>query len=80
MQSEEMCYNSVWLLIEITDQAAGLPRGKAGATSAEEVLMAVEAETDRCLKQPAVTAARNVKYHLSLQAVSLFIAETVLEP
>ena len=59
---------------------ADLPRGKAGATSAEEALMATEAETGRCLRQPAVTAARNVKYPLSPQEVSLFIAETVLEP
>ena len=66
------CYNTVWLLIEITDQVA------AGGLLAEEDLM-TEAQTGRCLRQPAVTAEKNAKYPLSPQEVSLFIAETVLE-
>ena len=57
-----------------------MPRGKAGATSTEEVLVTTEAETGRCLRQPAVAAARNVKYPLNPQEANLFIAETVLEP
>jgi len=57
-----------------------MPRGKAGATSTEEVLVTTEAETGRCLRQPAVAAARNVKYPLSPREANLFIAETVLEP
>ena len=65
-----ICYNTAWLLTGITDQA--------GEISAEKVL-AIEAQIDRCLKQPAATAAKSVKCHLSLQEVSLFIAETVLE-
>jgi len=73
------CYNTVWLLIEVTDQVAGLPRGKAGAALAEEDLMAIGAQIGRCLRQPAVTAAKNVKCHLNQQEVSLFIAEIVLQ-
>jgi len=68
-----VCYNTVWLLIEITDQGED-------ATSAEEGLMAVEAKIGRCLRQPAATAARNVKCHLSQLGVNLFIAEIALEP
>src|SRR3989344_2806009 len=64
------CYNTAWLLTDITDQA--------GEISAEKVL-AIEVQIDRCLKQPAATAAKNVKCHLSQQVASLFIAETVLE-
>ena len=59
-----MCYNAVWLLTETTDHVAG------------ETL----AEKDKCLKQSAVTAAKNAKCHLSPQAASLFIAGIVFEP
>lgn len=77
---EAACYNTGWLLIETTDRVVDLPRDKAGATSEEEALMATEEKTDRCLRQPAATAAKNVKYPLSPQEASLFIAATALEP
>ena len=67
-----MCYNAVWLLVEITDQAAG-------ETLAEEALVAIEVQIDRCLRQPAVTAEKNVKCHSNQQAASLFIAGIVFE-
>jgi hypothetical protein len=70
---ENTCYNTVWLFIEAIDQAAG-------ETSEEEVLMATEAETDKCTRQPAATAAGNVKCLSDPQAASLFIAEIVSEP
>lgn len=69
----------VWLLIEITDQVAEILHDKAGATSAEEALAATETKIDRCLRQSAVTAARNVKYLLDPQEADLFIAAIVLE-
>ncbi len=68
-----MLYNTLWLLIEITDRMAG-------EISAEEVSVAIEVQIDRCLRQPAVTAAKNAKCHLSPQAASLFIAGIVFEP
>jgi len=67
------CYNRVWLLIEITDQAVR-------AALAEEALAASSAQIGRCLRQSAVNAARNVKYPLNPQEANLFIAEIVLEP
>mgnify|MGYP001612004513 CR=1 FL=1 len=59
-----MCYNPLWLLIEIIDRVAG----------------ATLAEKGKCLRQPAATAAKNVKFPLNPQEANLFIAETVLEP
>lgn len=41
--------------------------------------LAVEVQTDQCTKQPAASAATNVKYHLSQAAIDRFTVAIVLK-
>lgn len=60
-----------WEILEIIEVVVDAALG-------EEALMATAAETNRCLRQPAVSAARNVKCPLNQTGASLFTAMIVL--
>ena len=69
----KVCYSTVWLLIETIDHE------EENEILGGEVLVPIGVEIGRCLRQLAVTVARNVVFLLNQLEISRFIVVIVLK-